>query len=38
VVFKQLGDVIEASEWADDLIKPNKPSVWDEDDPNYIPF
>jgi hypothetical protein len=37
-VFKQLGDIIEASEWADDLIEPDKPVVWDEDDPNHIPF
>jgi len=36
-VLKQLGDVIEASEWADDLIEPDKPVVW-EDDPNHIPF
>ncbi len=36
-VFKQLGDVIEASEWADDLIEPDKPVVWDEDDPDHIP-
>jgi hypothetical protein len=27
----------EASEWADDLIEPDKPVVW-EDDPNHIPF
>jgi hypothetical protein len=37
-VFKQLGDVLEASQWADDLIEPDKPVVWDEDDPDFIPF
>jgi hypothetical protein len=37
-VFKQLCDVIEASEWADDVIEPEKPPVWDEDDPDFIPF
>ena len=36
-VFKQLGDILDAADWADDLIKPEKP-VWDEDDPNHIPF
>jgi hypothetical protein len=32
-VFKQLCDVIDASAWADDLIEPDKPVEWDEDDP-----
>jgi hypothetical protein len=35
-VFRQLGDIIEASQWADDLIEPDKPV--DEDDPDFIPF
>ena len=38
VVFKQLGDVLEASDWADDLIEPDKPVEWDESDPDFIPF
>jgi hypothetical protein len=37
-VFRQLGDTLEGSEWADDLIEPDKPVVWDEDDPDFIPF
>jgi hypothetical protein len=35
-VLRQLGYTLEAAEWADDLIKPEK--VWDEDDPDFIPF
>lgn len=37
VVFKQLGDVIEASDWADDLIEPDKPVEWDESDADFHP-
>jgi hypothetical protein len=37
-VFKQLGDILEAADWAEDQIKPEKPPVWDEDDPDFIPF
>jgi hypothetical protein len=36
VVFQQLCDIVEAVDWAEDTIKPEKP-VWDEDDPNFIP-
>jgi hypothetical protein len=36
-VFKQLGDILEAADWAEDQIGSKKP-VWDEDDPNHIPF
>jgi hypothetical protein len=35
-VFKQLGDVLEASSWADDLIEPDRPV--DESDEDYIPI
>jgi hypothetical protein len=35
-VFRQLGDIIEAAEWAEDVITPEK--VWDQDDPDFIPF
>lgn len=37
-VFKQLGDILEAADWAEDHVKPNKPPVQYEDDPNHIPF
>jgi hypothetical protein len=37
-VFRQLGDIIEAADWAEDEIKPEKPAVRYEDDPNHIPF
>jgi hypothetical protein len=37
-VFKQLSDVLEAAAWAEDHVKPEKPLVWDEDDPDHIPF
>jgi len=26
------------ADWADDLLEPDKPVVWDEDDPDFIPF
>lgn len=38
VVFKQLGDILEAADWAEDTIKPEKPPAWEEDDPDFIPF
>jgi hypothetical protein len=34
-VFKELGDTLEASQWADELIEPDKPV--DEDDDDHIP-
>jgi hypothetical protein len=37
-VLRQLGNILEAADWADDLIKPGKPPLWDEDDPDFIPF
>lgn len=37
-VFQQLDDAIEASLWADDVVEPDKPVVWDEGDPDFIPF
>jgi hypothetical protein len=36
-VLQKLGYILEAAEWAEDTIKPKKP-VWDEDDPDFIPF
>jgi hypothetical protein len=36
-VFKQLGDILEAADWAEDQIG-SKKSVWDEDDTDLIPF
>jgi hypothetical protein len=36
-VFKQLGDILEAADWAEDQIGSKKP-VWDEDDRDFIPF
>jgi hypothetical protein len=37
-VFQQLVDILEAADWAEDQIKPEKPPVWNEDDPDFIPF
>jgi hypothetical protein len=37
-VFKQLGDILEAADWAEDTIKPEKPQTSDDDDPDFIPF
>ena len=36
-VFKQLGYILEAADWAEDQIGSKKP-VWDEDDRDFIPF
>lgn len=38
VVFKELGDVLEAAFWAEDTIKPEKPQTSDDDDLDFIPF
>jgi hypothetical protein len=35
-VFQQLGDVLEASQWADDVVEPDEPV--DESDEDYIPI
>ena len=37
-VFRQLGDILEAADWAEDQIKPKKPPVRYVDDPDHIPF
>jgi hypothetical protein len=37
-VFRQLGSVLTAIDWADDLLEPDKPVEWDESDPDFIPF
>jgi hypothetical protein len=37
-VLRQLGSILEAADWADDLIKPEKAPVRNEDDPDHIPF
>lgn len=36
IVFKELGDTLEAIWWSDDVIEPDRPV--DEDDPDFIPF
>jgi hypothetical protein len=37
-VFRQLGSVLTAIDWANDIIEPDKPVEWDESDPDFIPF
>jgi hypothetical protein len=37
-VFRQLGDIIEAADWAEDTIKPKNPQTSDDDDPDFFPF